>query len=117
MVQAVGTYEVMFETEAWILEGMRKVAITRIRRPTGPAEAYTLVSDEGAHLGGEGSAPTPLTYFVAGVAFCVLTQLSRCARDLKVPIEQAQAKVTARFRRTGSVLQGTARGECTGFEI
>ncbi len=23
----------------------------------------------------------------------------------------------ARFRRTGSVLQGTARGECTGFEI
>jgi hypothetical protein len=23
----------------------------------------------------------------------------------------------AHFRRTGSVLQGTARGECTGFEI
>jgi hypothetical protein len=25
--------------------------------------------------------------------------------------------VTARFRRTGSVLQGTARGECAGFAI
>lgn len=25
--------------------------------------------------------------------------------------------MAARFRRTGSVLQGTARGECAGFEI
>ncbi len=68
-MQAPGTHEVVFETEAWTLEGMRKVAVTRVRRPTGPTEAYTLVSDEGPHLGGEGSAPTPLTYFVTGVAF------------------------------------------------
>ncbi len=107
----------MFETEARILEAMRKVAVTWLRPPGGPAAGYTLVSDEGPHLGGEGSAPTPLTYFVAGVAFCVLTHLSRCGRDLKVPIEEAQARVTARFRRTGSVLQGTARGECARFEI
>lgn len=25
--------------------------------------------------------------------------------------------VTARFRRTGSVLRGTARGACAGFEV
>lgn len=62
-------YEVVFEAEARVLEGMRKLAVTRVSRPTGPAEAYALVCDEGPHLGGEGSAPTPLTYFVAGVAF------------------------------------------------
>ena len=33
------------------------------------ASRFTLVSDEGPYLpGGEGTAPTPLTYFVAGVA-------------------------------------------------
>ncbi len=64
-----GAYEVTFEAEAHALEGMRKLAVVRVRRTGGAAEAYTLVCDEGAHLGGEGSAPTPLTYFVAGVAF------------------------------------------------
>jgi hypothetical protein len=64
-----GVYEVTLEVEARVLDGMRKLAVTRVHRPGGPAEAYSLVSDEGPHVGGEGSAPTPLTYFVAGVAF------------------------------------------------
>lgn len=32
-------------------------------------EAHTFVSDEGPHLGGLGSAPPPLAYFSAAVAF------------------------------------------------
>lgn len=32
-------------------------------------------------------------------------------------MQDARAKVVAYFRRTGSVLQGTARGESVGFEI
>ena len=33
------------------------------------AGQFALISDEGEYLpGGEGTAPTPLTYFVAGVA-------------------------------------------------
>lgn len=33
------------------------------------AEQFAFVSDEGSYMpGGEGTAPTPLTYFVAGVA-------------------------------------------------
>lgn len=32
-------------------------------------------------------------------------------------VEEARVTVTARFRRTGSVLQGTARGECTAFDV
>ncbi len=30
---------------------------------------YTFVSDEGSHLGGLGSAPPPLAYFSAAIAF------------------------------------------------
>jgi len=32
-------------------------------------DAHTFVSDEGAHLGGLGSAPPPLAYFSAAIAF------------------------------------------------
>ncbi len=33
------------------------------------AERFSFVSDEGSYMpGGEGTAPSPLTYFVAGVA-------------------------------------------------
>jgi hypothetical protein len=32
-------------------------------------DAHTFVSDEGAHLGGLGSAPPPLFYFSAAIAF------------------------------------------------
>ena len=33
------------------------------------AERFSIISDEGSYMpGGEGTAPTPLTYFVAGVA-------------------------------------------------
>ena len=51
--------------EASPIEGWRLVAIAG--QPG--AGRFALVSDEGKYLpGGEGTAPTPLTYFVAGVA-------------------------------------------------
>ncbi|GEM_PF-1838172 len=34
-----------------------------------------------------------------------------------MPIDRARVKVRARFHRSGSVLQGTLRGECAGFEV
>ena len=35
----------------------------------GGEDFYTFASDEGAHLGGQGSAPPPLAYFSAALAF------------------------------------------------
>ena len=56
------------------LATQKKVArATLVQRglPTGDAvgPTYTLVSDEGAYLGGEASAPFPLAYFSSGIAF------------------------------------------------
>ncbi len=40
------------------------------RRPDGSeAGRFTIVSDEGAALGGQGTAPAPLQYFLAAIAF------------------------------------------------
>ena len=51
--------------EASTIKGWRKVVIAG---QTG-SETFSFVSDEGSYMpGGEGTAPTPLTYFTAGVA-------------------------------------------------
>jgi uncharacterized OsmC-like protein len=61
--------EIACEVDAETLGGMRKLGLARLLRDGQEGEAFSLVCDEGPHLGGEGSAPTPLAYFVAGVAF------------------------------------------------
>ncbi len=54
--------EIACEVDAETLGGMRKLGLARLLRDGQEGEAFSLV-------GGEGSAPTPLAYFVAGVAF------------------------------------------------
>jgi hypothetical protein len=51
--------------EARTVEKWRKQVIAGQRG----GERFAFLSDEGSYMpGGEGTAPTPLTYFVAGVA-------------------------------------------------
>lgn len=57
--------EVVFELEARNVTPMLKIAtISRNRE-----DYYTIACDEGKHLGGQGSAPPPLAYFSAAIAF------------------------------------------------
>lgn len=51
--------------EATTVQGWRKQVVAGQRGE----ERFTFFSDEGSYMpGGEGTAPTPLTYFVSGVA-------------------------------------------------
>ena len=51
--------------EANTIEGWRKKVVAGQKG----SERFTFISDEGSYMpGGEGTAPTPLTYFTAGVA-------------------------------------------------
>jgi uncharacterized OsmC-like protein len=58
---------------------------------------FHLESDEPASRGGTDLDPTPLQYFVAGAAFCLITQLARFAPLYDVPLEDVQADVRAEF--------------------
>lgn len=49
------------------LDNMRKEALTTLLKPDG--KSFTLVCDEGPYLGGDDSAPPPLSFFSTGVAF------------------------------------------------
>ena len=67
--------------------------------------------------GGEGTAPTPLTYFVSGVALCLLSHLTEIAAKRKLELRGPRVKVTARFHEQGSALKGDKLGQCDGFDI
>lgn len=58
---------------------------------------FHLESDEPAVRGGTDLGPTLLQYFVAGTAFCLITQIARLAPIYDIPLEEVQADVRAEF--------------------
>jgi putative redox protein len=63
----------------------------------GRVGTFRLESDEPAVRGGTDLGPTPLQYFVAGAAFCLITQMARFAPLYDIPLEDVQADVRAEF--------------------
>tara|TARA_A100001037_G_scaffold54587_4_gene46952 strand:- start:18955 stop:19245 length:291 start_codon:yes stop_codon:yes gene_type:complete len=57
--------EIVISLEAETLERQRKVA----RVHAGRGSTFEMLSDEGQYLGGDDTAPPPLAYFSAGIAF------------------------------------------------
>lgn len=84
-----------------------------------PAETsqFEVFADEGPRMGGDNSAPRPLTYFLLSVGFCALTQLHRYSDMLKVNLREQKVTVRSGFRTDGSVLQGTIQASTVDFEI
>jgi uncharacterized OsmC-like protein len=106
--------EIVVLAEASSIGGWRKQVIAG--QPGAGMHAF--ISDEGNYMpGGEGTAPTPLTYFTAGMALWLLSHVSQVAIKRKLSIRNERVKVTARFHEQGSVLKGDAAGRCEAFEI
>jgi len=95
-------------------KGLRKKGII-----VEPAETshFEVFADEGARLGGENTAPRPLTYFLLSVGFCALTQLHRYSEMMKVSLADAKVTVRSGFRTDGSVLRGTVKARPVDFEV
>lgn len=110
-----GFRDIEVRAEASSIEKWRKQVLT------GQPETdrkYALISDEGSYMpGGEGTAPTPLSYFVAGMALWLISHVSQVATKRKLSIRNEKVNVTAHFHEQGSVLRGDAEGFCDGFEI
>lgn len=84
-----------------------------------PAETsgFEVFADEGPRLGGEDSAPRPLTYFLMSVGFCAMTQLHRYSEMMKVSLRDTRITVRSGFRTDGSVLKGTVRASLVDFAV
>jgi uncharacterized OsmC-like protein len=71
---------------------------------------FHLESDEPAVRGGTDLGPTPLQYFIAGAAFCLLTQIARFAPLYDVPLEEVQADVRAEFNAADKFVTDSGNG-------
>ena len=78
---------------------------------------YEVFADEGPRMGGENSAPRPLTYFLLSVGFCALTQLHRYSDMMKLTLNDPKVTVRSGFRTDGSVLRGTVQASTVDFEV
>ncbi|GAC1299660.1 MAG: hypothetical protein NVS3B14_15060 [Ktedonobacteraceae bacterium] len=71
---------------------------------------FHLESDEPAVRGGTDLGPTPLQYFVAGAAFCLITQMARFAPLYDIPLEEVQADVRAEFNAADKFVTDDSNG-------
>ena len=90
------------------LEKQRKVA--RYRQ-------FEFYCDEPPILGGEDAYPQPLTYLVAGVGFCLLTQVVRYAAMLKKTITNVECDCEFDTHVDDSVLRGDVQASVTEFRV
>jgi len=97
------TYDIVVSADH--LENMRKQAAVRVGVPG--TSVFSIVCDEGPALGGDDTAPAPLAYFCASIAFCLLTQVSRYAKMTKLKISAMRLEQSMRFSMSGSMMAGT----------
>ena len=112
-LQPVQKREVVLVVEAKSLDNMRKQATVSIEHPRG--SSFEITCDEGPYLGGDDSAPPPLAYFSASLAFCLLTQLSRYQAIKKLAIGDMRIWQETRFSMEGSAIAGSLAGK--GVEV
>lgn len=79
---------------------------------------FEIFCDEGTPIGGEDTAPSPLGYFTAAVAFCLLTHISGFLRVRKLDIDKIKVELKGKYRSSMDQAEkgGEARGGCEGFE-
>ncbi|KLN60804.1 hypothetical protein WH96_10035 [Kiloniella spongiae] len=82
--------------------------------------AFELLCDEGEMIGGSDSAPAPLSYLAAGIAFCLLTHLKGYADNLKLDISsikiEQKMKFQSRIPGMTSEMGGQMEGLSNGIE-
>src|SRR3989442_3495551 len=98
----IETREIVFDADVNLVTSFLKLATVS----RGGEGSMTFASDEGPNLGGLGSAPTPLMYFSAALAFWLMTHEARDGHMLKVKVDGMRMRVEARYREDGSVLNG-----------
>ncbi len=86
--------------------------------PTPGAPSFEIYCDEGKVLGGEESGPSPLAYFTAGVAFCLMTHITGYLRFTDLKVQKLKLETRGNYVTSlGHVDRGgQGEGGCDSFE-
>jgi uncharacterized OsmC-like protein len=81
-----------------------------------PDGHYDLATDEGAYLGGEGTAPPPLALFAAALSGCLMTQIRSFGKNLKIPVDAVRMNTVCKWK--GELYDDrTYSGSPVGFHL
>jgi uncharacterized OsmC-like protein len=61
---------------------------------------WELICDEGIAVGGRGSAPSPIMYFAAGLALCLMSHVEMVAAQAGLRLNSVRLEQRARFSTT-----------------
>lgn len=82
--------------------------------------AFELYCDEGTMIGGSDTAPAPLSYLAAGIAFCFLTHLKGYADNEKLKVSsiriEQRMKFQSRIPGMTAEMGGQMEGHSNGIE-
>jgi uncharacterized OsmC-like protein len=78
---------------------------------------FEFFCDEPPSVRGDDAYPQPLTYMVAGIGFCLLTQIQRTAFMTKKSITRAECRIEYDFLFDGSVLADTIESRACEVRI
>jgi uncharacterized OsmC-like protein len=84
----VKSFDVAFECDATGVGKMRCEMDVRLVVPE--TISWEMASDEYGFHGGDGSAPLPIAYFIAGLTSCLMTQMRAFSKRLRVDIDNAK---------------------------
>ncbi|HSG91173.1 MAG TPA: OsmC family protein, partial [Pseudomonadales bacterium] len=96
-----------FDVDADAMEGQKKRSLFG---------RFEMFCDEPVEIGGDDSAPSPLAYFAASLAFCTLTQLARVAEVRKIELKNVRMKVTPTFDQVGSIVRDDVLSRVTDVQ-
>ena len=105
------TYDIVVSANQ--LDNMRKQAVVKVGVPG--TSVFSITCDEGPALGGDDTAPAPLAYFCASIAFCMLTQVARYAKMTKLKVASMRLEQSMRFSMSGSMVAGTMQCGVVGL--
>lgn len=77
--------------------------------------AFELYCDEGTSIGGTDTAPAPLSYLAAGIAFCFLTHLKGYADSKKLKISSMRLEQKMKFQSRIPGMTVDKAGEMEGL--
>lgn len=101
-------------TIARSLDGMQKEAIVTYG-PTGTS--WRLVCDEGPYLNGTDLAPFPLSFFAAGLAASIMSEVLALLRARAIGFGHIELVLDNRYSMVGSALKGTMTGDALPVEL
>lgn len=107
-------FAVHFNATGMAVGKLRNEVHLRARTPF--VSENMLATDEGERQGGEGTAPTPLEYFLTGLVGCLMTQIRVFSKRMKIPLDDVTVSCDAKWDAVSDP-EAPYRGQPVGFSV